>query len=377
MEAGKLQAKDHEVLQHLLEKVKEQTDLFLGYPVAKDFDFQVLSEFLKYPMNNLGDPFVTATYGVGSRELEKEVVQFFAGLFRAPADNWWGYVTNGGSEGNLYGLYLARELHPKAMVYYSEATHYSVQKNLHLLNMPNIVIRTQENGEIEYEDLEYTISMNRHLPVIMMANIGTTMTEARDDVAKIKAILKKLAIQHHYIHADAALSGTYSALLEPRPAFDFEDGADSIAISGHKFFGSPMPCGVVVAKKSNRDRIARSVAYIGSVDTTITGSRNGHSPLFLWYTIKHLGIAGLKSRAMHSLATAAYAEQKISALGIPAWRNENAITVNFPTPSQWICKKWQLAAEQGNSHIICMPNVTQSHIDLLITDLKAELVLQD
>jgi histidine decarboxylase len=377
MEAGKLQVKDQQVLNDLLEKVKEQTDLFLGYPVSKDFDYQALSDFLKYPMNNLGDPFVASTYGVGSRELEKEVVQFFAELFRAPADNWWGYVTNGGSEGNLYGLYLARELHPKAMVYYSEATHYSVQKNLHLLNMPNIVIRTQENGEIDYEDLEHTIRMNRHMPVIIMANIGTTMTEARDDVAKIKSILKSLAIQHYYIHADAALSGTYSALIEPRPAFDFEDGADSIAISGHKFFGSPMPCGVVVAKKSNRDRIARSVAYIGSVDTTITGSRNGHSPLFLWHTIKRLGLAGLKSRALHSLATAAYTEEKLKEIGITAWRNPNAITVNFPTPSTAICKKWQLAAEQGNSHIICMPNVSKAHIDLFIADIKAEMVLQD
>ncbi|KIA95404.1 histidine decarboxylase [Pedobacter kyungheensis] len=376
MTSGNLSATDQHTLSDLLEKVKNQTDLFLGYPVAKDFDYQELTDFLKYPMNNLGDPFVTSTYGVGSRELEKEVVAFFANLFRAPEDNWWGYVTNGGSEGNLYGLYLARELHPKGMVYYSEATHYSVQKNLHLLNMSNIVIRTQENGEIDYDDLEYTIRMNRHMPVIIMANIGTTMTEARDDVAKIKAILKKLAIQHYYIHADAALSGTYSALIEPRPAFDFEDGADSIAISGHKFFGSPMPCGVVIAKKSNRDRIARSVAYIGSVDTTITGSRNGHSPLFLWHTIKRLGIAGLKARALHSLETAAYAELKLKEMGIAAWRNTNAITVNFPAPSVAICKKWQLAAENGHSHIICMPNVNQTHIDLFIADLKAEMVLQ-
>ncbi|RBQ05235.1 histidine decarboxylase [Pedobacter miscanthi] len=377
MEIGRLQAKDQEVLNDLLVKVKEQTELFLGYPVSKDFDYQALSDFLKYPMNNLGDPFVTSTYGVGSRNLEKEVVEFFAELFRAPKDNWWGYVTNGGSEGNLYGLYLARELHPKAMVYYSEATHYSVQKNLHLLNMPNIVIRTQENGEIDYEDLENTIRMNRQIPVIIMANIGTTMTEARDDVAKIKNILKRMAIQHYYIHADAALSGTYSALVDPRPAFDFEDGADSIAISGHKFFGSPMPCGVVVAKKSNRDRIARSVAYIGSLDTTITGSRNGHSPLFLWHTIKRLGLAGLKDRAMHSLATASYTETKLKEMGIAAWRNPNAITVNFPTPSPAIFKKWQLAAEHGNSHIICMPNVTKTHIDLFVGDLKSEIILQD
>ncbi|MCZ4245149.1 histidine decarboxylase [Pedobacter punctiformis] len=375
METSNLSVKDQEVLNDLLEKVKEQTSLFLGYPVSKDFNYQGLMDFLKYPMNNLGDPFVTSTYGVGSRELEKEVVQFFAELFRAPVDNWWGYVTNGGSEGNLYGLYLARELHPKGMVYYSEATHYSVQKNLHLLNMSNIVIRTQENGEIDYEDLEHTIRMNRHMPVIIMANIGTTMTEARDDVGKIKTILKRLAIQHYYIHADAALSGTYSALIEPRPAFDFEDGADSIAISGHKFFGSPMPCGVVIAKKSNRDRIARSVAYIGSVDTTITGSRNGHSPLFLWHTIKRLGIEGLKSRALHSLKVAEYTELKLKKLGISAWRNPNAITVNFPTPALGICKKWQLAAENGSSHIICMPNVTTQHIDLFITDLEAQIEL--
>lgn len=375
MPLNTLSPADQKTLADLLAQVQLNTTNFMGYPVSKDFDFTELVPFLNYPMNNLGDPFVACTYAVGSREMEKEVISFFASLFRAEADDWWGYVTNGGSEGNLYGLYLARELHPKGMVYYSEATHYSVQKNIHLLNMPNIVISTQENGEINYEDLEDTIRMNRHMPVIIMANIGTTMTEARDDIGKIKAILKKLAIKNHYIHADGALSGSYSAFIEPRPAFDFADGADSIAISGHKFFGSPMPCGVVVAKKSNRDRIARSVAYIGSVDTTITGSRNGHSPLFLWYTLKKYGVEGLRKRALHSLAIAQYAEEKLKAIGVPAWRNPNTITVNFPSPSSTIRQKWQLASENGGSHIICMPNVQKEQIDQLVTEMAAELVV--
>ncbi|WP_410220259.1 histidine decarboxylase [Pedobacter sp.] len=366
---------DLNTLQDLLQKVKTNTDHFMGYPVAKDFDYTELLPFLNYPMNNLGDPFVDSTYAVDSREMEKEVIAFFAALFRANLDDWWGYVTNGGSEGNLYGLYLARELHPKGMVYYSEATHYSVQKNLHLLNMPNIVISAQENGEIDYEDLERTIGMNRHIPVIIMANIGTTMTEARDDIAKIKTILKKLAIKNYYIHADGALSGSYSAFIEPRPAFDFADGADSIAISGHKFFGSPMPCGVVVVKKSNRNRIARSVAYIGSIDTTITGSRNGHSPLFLWYTIKKLGIEGLRERAAHSLDVAQYATDELNKIGVKAWRNPNTITVNFPAPDPAIRQKWQLASENGWSHIICMPNVQKEHIDALIAEMAAQPVI--
>lgn len=371
MNRQSLAANEQQILEDLLEELKLKTSLFMGYPVAKDFNYKELMPFLKYPMNNLGDPFVPSTYAVGSREIEKEVVQFFAELFRAQQNDWWGYVTNGGSEGNLYGLYLARELHPKGMVYHSEATHYSVQKNLHLLNMPNIVISAQQRGEIDYEDLENTIKMNRHIPVIIIANIGTTMTEARDDVSKIKQILKKLAIQHYYIHVDGALSGSYSALIEPKPAFDFEDGADSIAISGHKFIGSPMPCGVVVVKKSNRDRIARAVSYIGSMDTTISGSRNGHSPLFLWFTIKKLGISGLKERAQHCLKTAAYAELRLKEIGISAWRNPNAITVNFPEPNLRIRQKWQLAAEGGWSHIICMPNITTAQIDQLVQELVA------
>lgn len=369
MGLSSLSANDQQKLAALKEKVQSKTRDFLGYPVSKDFDYAELLPFLQYPMNNLGDPFVDSTYAVDSREMEKEVVQFFAELFRAQPDNWWGYVTNGGSEGNLYGLYLARELYPKAMVYHSEATHYSVQKNLHLLNMPNIAVRSQPNGEIDYEDLQHTLHMNRHIPAVILANAGTTMTEARDDVHRIKSILKHLALRNHYIHVDGALSGSYSAFIDPRPAFDFADGADSIAISGHKFIGSPMPCGVVVVKKTNRDRIARSIDYIGSVDTTITGSRNGLSPLFLWYTIKKLGIAGLRARAQQSLDTAVYAEAQLKAAGIEAWRNPDSITVVFPEPGEAVRQKWQLASENGYSHIICMPNVTRSQIDSVVAGI--------
>jgi len=363
-----------DVLQNRLMDIQEKTQHFLGYPVSKDFDYSELFPFLQYPLNNLGDPFVDSTYAVDSREMEKEVVTFFAEMFRAPKNDHWGYVTNGGSEGNLYGLYLARELYPKAMVYYSESTHYSVHKNLHLLNMSNIVIRSQENGEMDYDDLRDTIQMNRHMPVIILANIGTTMTEARDDVKRIKKILKDLAVKQHYIHADGALSGSYSAFIDPRPAFDFADGVDSIAVSGHKFIGSPMPCGVVIAKRSNRDRIARSIAYIGSMDTTITGSRNGHSPLFLWYAIQKLGMDGFRKRALHSLETAAYCEQRLNEIGVEAWRNPNSITVVFPQPHETIRKKWQLASENGMSHIICMPNVTKAQIDNVVAEIEATLV---
>ncbi|WP_136668462.1 histidine decarboxylase [Flavobacterium sp. H122] len=356
-------------LNELLAQVKETTEYFLGYPVSKDFDYSELMPFLQYPMNNLGDPFVKSTYKVDSRQMEREVVHFFAELFRADQDNVWGYVTNGGSEGNLYGLYVARELYPNAMVYFSEATHYSIQKNVTLLNMEYVIVRSQENGEIDYSDLKEAVRYNRHRPVVVVANVGTTMTEAKDNIATIKELVGEMAIEKHYIHADAALAGGFAPFVTPRPSFDFVDGCDSISVSGHKFIGSPMPSGVVVVKKDNRDRIAKKIAYIGSSDATITGSRNGHSPLFLWYAIKKLGVDGFAKRTAHSLQVAAYTEKRLNEIGVKAWRNPNAITVVFPSPSDDVRSKWQLATEKGNSHIICMPNVTTTQIDEFVADV--------
>jgi len=365
-----LQKKDADRLNYFLEVIKANTKNFLGYPVSKDFDYKGLIEFLKYPLNNLGDPFTPSTWKVDSREFECEVIDFMAALFRAEKDDYWGYVTNGGSEGNLYGLYLARELYPKGVVYYSQDTHYSVSKNLHLLNMRHIMIRSRENGEVDYDDLKETLKINRDKPAIIFANIGTTMTEAKDDLIRIRSILDDLVITEHYIHSDAALCGGLAPFIEPRAAFDFKDGADSISVSGHKSFGSPIPCGIIVAKKQNVSRIARSIAYIGSLDTTITGSRNGLTPLFLWHMIKTLGLDGLRKRVEHSLNIAAYTEKNLKQLGLDVWRNTNAITIVFPEVAEWVREKWQLATAEGKTHLICMPNVQKSQIDEFLVDLK-------
>ena len=370
-----LNTKDNERLSSYMKLAEERAKHFIGYPIAQDFDYSELYPLLKLPLNNVGDPWVESTYDLNSRSLELEVLEFFAELFHAPANNWWGYVTNGGSEGNLYGLYVARELYPNGIVYYSEATHYSVQKNIQLLNLRSIVIRTQKNGEMDYEDLNAMVQMHRDQPVIILANIGTTMMEAKDDLQQIQQILRRQAIKNHYIHCDAALAGTYSALLDLKPGFDFNHGTDSIAISGHKFIGSPIPSGLVLVKKNYKDRIGKAIPYIGTVDTTITGSRNGHSPIFIWYALKKLGKEGLKERALECLETAAYTVKSLNDIGVPAWTNPSALTVVFPAPSIALRQKWQIATEDGNSHVICMPGVTKAQIDDFVQDLKAEIEL--
>jgi histidine decarboxylase len=361
---------DKNRLEELKSTLINQSRLVLGYPVSKDFNYEELIPFFRLMINNIGDPFEQGTHKVQTHEIEKEVISFFAKLLRADPNNYWGYVTNGGSESNLYGLYLAREMYPKGMVYYSDATHYSVRKNIHLLGIPSIVIRSQLNGEIDYTDFEQAVKMNQDKPAIVLATYGTTMKEAKDNVSKIKKILKKAAMHEHYIHCDAALSGAYGKFVEPRIPFDFRDGSDSVSISAHKFIGSPIPAGVIITKKSNKDRIANSVSYIDTLDTTISGSRNGHSPLLLWYALKQYGIEGLKERYEHSLDMATYCVKKMNKIGIKAWTNPGAITVVTPIMPAEIRSKWQLATNDEVSHIICMPSITKVQIDALIVDIE-------
>lgn len=362
-----------EELKDIYRRNKYYSDTFLGYPVAKDFSYSDFAPFLDICINNVGDPENKSTLAIDTKDIELKCISFFAEMLSTNMQDVWGYITNGGTEGNLYALYLARESFPNAMVYYSESTHYSVKKNLHLLNIPNIVIRAQDNGEMDYDDLEQTIALRRDKPAVFFLNIGTTMTEAVDKISEIKRIIKKYAIKDYFIHCDAAFLGTIAPYVSPKPQFDFAEGIDSIAISGHKFIGSPIPCGTVLVKRKHRDRIANSVSYVGTMDTTITGSRNGLTPLFIWDFIQKHGHEGLRLRVEAAQKVAAYTENELKKLGLNAWRNNQALTVVFPKPSKALCTKYQLASEDDIAHIICIPGITTQDIDNFILDLKAEI----
>ena len=358
-------------LHDFLHTLQVEADHYLGYPCSREFDYSALFPFLSYPINNVGDPFVESNYHLNSQQFEREVIQFFIELTHASQHETWGYVTNGGTEGNMYGIYLARETFPNGLVYYSEATHYSVPKILRMVHARNIMIRSQENGEIDYQDLAETIRIHRDVPPIIFANIGTTMTGAVDNLDKIKLIMHDLTIKQYYIHCDAALGGMILPFVDNPQPFDFSAGIDSIAISGHKMIGSPIPCGLALAKKAHVDRISRAVEYVGSYDTTVTGSRNGITPLFLWYAINTKGRKGFRRMIQHCLKMADYTLAAFHQIGIKAWCNPNSITVVFPRQAEQVMKQWQIAMHDNLAHIITMPHVRTRQVDALIADIVA------
>lgn len=364
--------KELDVLYRHFQRVSKE---MLGIPVCQFFNYSKLFRFLEFHINNVGDPFSSiGHYKTNTLEIEREVVGGFAKLFHAQEDNFWGYVTNGGTEGNFYGLYLARELHPDGIVLYSDQSHYSVPKNIKLLRMDSIKIKSAPNGEIDYQDLQSTLVNLKKTPIIF-ANIGTTMKGAIDDVAQIKEILSDLNIKKYYIHCDAAFFGMILPFLpevEVQP-FDFRIGIDSIAISGHKMIGTPIPCGVVLVKKEHTQRIGKKVEYLGIVDNTITGSRNGLTPLFLWYELKCAKREKFEQVVRDCIDRAGYAVKKFNERGIKAWRNKNSMIVVFPRPSETLIHKWQLAAEGPIAHIITLPQVTHEVIDHFVSQVAQDL----
>ena len=357
-----------ERLDALLQDLEKHTGEQVGYPCNHVYDYSALWPFLQYSANNVGDPFHDSNFRPNSHEIEREVVHLFADLMRIERDQAWGYVTSGGTEGNMYGLYMGRELFPDGIVYFSQDTHYSVVKILSVLKIRNIMIRSQDNGEIDYDDLYETIRINRAEPVIFMANIGTTMKGAVDDVSKVRGILDELAVTNYYIHADAALSGMILPFVDDPQPYGFDAGFDSVAISGHKMVGSPLPCGIALTKRQYVSRVARAIEYVGVLDTTLTGSRNALTPIMMWYAFERHGLDGFKRIVTGCLETAEYAVNRFTDSGIPAWRNKNSVTVIFPKPSAEVISKWQLAPYGDIAHLITMPQVTRETIDAVVDD---------
>ena len=145
-------------------------------------------------------------------------------------------------------------------------------------------------------------------------------------------------------------------------------GFDSVAISGHKMIGSPLPCGVALTRKDYVSRIARSIEYVGVLDTTLAGSRNAMTPLFLWYAFEKYGMDGFREMVNGCLEMAEYAVERFNDSGIPAWRNPNSVIVVFPQPPRSVTDKWQIAQNEGVCHIITMPHVTREIVDEVVDD---------
>ncbi|NNE77788.1 MAG: histidine decarboxylase, partial [Pricia sp.] len=342
----------------LAEQIKNTTTYF-GYPeVPENNDLSILgiSSLAKLHLNNAGDPWIHGNAKMHTKEFEREALDFVARLYGIE-DRYWGYITSGGTEGNLYGMYMGREYftakNQNPIFLYTDSSHYSLAKNAHLLGLNSKTINAQSSGEMDYEHLSLVFDelqkSGSNYGLVINLNIGTTMTGAIDNLKKVNACIEasKISRKNILIHADAALLGFIYPFMENREIL-FENGVTSIAISGHKFPGAIHPCGIVLT-----DKVVHKTAfgdqwipYVGTHDTTISGSRNGFLALNLWYIFQKKGYDGFKEEGETCIENAKYLKNQLTELDYPQVSHfPNQIIVTFKKPNIKLVKKYQLATQ--------------------------------
>jgi histidine decarboxylase len=331
------------------------------------------------------------------------------------------------------------------VAFYSEDTHYSIIKAMRVMAIPTFYeIGTekypQENplapgqpwtkevpsqggndgpGSIDIASLCKLVEFfaAKGYPILVCFNYGTTFKGAYDDVeAAGKAllpILEKYGLSDrkvyydpqdptkydlrngYWFHVDAALGAAYMPFIEMAYNmgkisqrglnFDFRlPFVHSIAMSGHKWIGAPLPCGIYMTKTKYQLRPPDDPEYIGSQDTTFAGSRNGFSAMLLWDYLAKNSYADQVNKVLYTENIATYAYLKLKALadklGEDLWiaHTPLSLTIRFKRVTDDIVFKYSLSGEtlyvQGQkreySHIFLMAHVTTALIDELIQDLS-------
>ena len=397
------------VIKDYAELLRKRTSTHMGYPYNLAFEYGDLDCLLKYCINNLGDPWIESNYGVHSRQFELGVLNWFAQLWEVDQKDYWGYITNCGTEGNLHGILVGRENLPDGILYSSDESHYSVFKAASMYRMDCKKVRSLVTGEMDCDHLRALLTENKDRPAIVNVNIGTTVKGAIDDLDLVIEILEEVGYtqDRFYIHCDGALFGMMIPFIKEAPLVTFKKPIGSVSVSGHKFMvrlplslslsslshrsapnlgltpsclssltrpsvvqGCPTPCGLVITRARYINALSDDIEYLNSRDATIMGSRNGHAAVYMWYTVTMKGYEGFRQDVHKCLKNAHYLHSLLFSKGIRTMLNERSSTVVFEKPtSTAFVRKWQLACQGDIAHVVVMPNITKEKIEAFVEEL--------
>ena len=362
-------------------KAGQQT--YFGYPVNQESALQDFYEWYvgagmdRVNLNNAGDPMTDKPWSMSTQAFEKEVIEFFTPLYGFDKDDVWGIVTHSGTDGNNHGIYFgANDLYNRTgkmpIVYVSDEAHYSNMRLCDLQNLEVKLIKSDPMGRMIPEELEKALDPTR--PALMVYAMGSTFKGAIDDMKALNAVLEKYPKMAVYRHVDAALFGGYLPFTEHRKMVSSkEQHFESIAISGHKFFGIDSPSGLFLCTRRVYDNQHNfNVTYLNGNMKMISCSRDAVQPLKFWWLIQKVGYDEWSKQANGMLECTAYLEQELTKIGWPCWRNAFSNTVFFKRPAPEICSRYNLALgydpDFGGelAHVVVMQHVTKEKIDKFI-----------
>lgn len=365
---------------------KEGQETYFGYPANQEspladfYAWYVGTGMDRVNLNNAGDPMTDEPWNMSTQAFERDVIEFFTPLYGFDKDDVWGIVTHSGTDGNNHGIYFgANDLYNRTgqlpVVYVSDEAHYSNMRLCDLQHIELRLIKSDAMGRMIPDALEAALDTTR--PALMVYAMGSTFKGAIDDMAALNAVLARHPGMAVYRHIDAALFGGYLPFTEYRKLVSRkEQHFESIAISGHKFFGIDSPSGLFLCTRKVYDNQNNfNVTYLNGNMKMINCSRDAVQPLKFWWLIQRVGYDEWSKQASQMLECTRYLKAQLDRIGWPCRVNEYSNTVFFKRPSPEIVQKYNLAqgydARFGGelAHIVVMQHVTKEKIDQFVREL--------
>lgn len=266
-----------------------------------------------------------------SRYIEKRLIIDVAQFLNLKFKVLSGYFTAGGTESNIYSLWLARNWSDNKRRHNDvvewiipESAHYSVKKALNILGINNnhnhsiTYIKRSRDYTIDASDIAAALTTKRlksDAPIIVVLTIVDTEFGYLDPLNEIIAFIKRSNYKEIFIHVDACFSGIIlPALQEYRNVFSYQE-ISTISIDFHKTFGAPMGSGMVLINNDYQVFSQIHAAYLEHDDLTLLGSRSGTNVIITWALfVRQVQTKLWRKRVTHSIDLASFLYKSIKSI---------------------------------------------------------------
>lgn len=404
------QAIDNEILKALDQNINYYDSLKMGLPGShldkQEFapDSQVLdgSTFLKTLINNpnhIGvhtDTALSEPYFSGTQRLEAQVIKIIAeDILKAQPDAIDGYVSSGGTEGNIQAIWVYRNLYNEVYqldknyssiaILCSEDAHYSMDKAANLLGVKHFKVAVDKDTRaINEDDLATQLHALKQQGVdklILVCNMMTTMYGSVDILDVYMDAIAKFPSMKVKVHVDGAYGGFFLPFTHPEQPLTFKDDRiDSFTLDAHKMLQAPYGTGIFVIRKGLlKYSLTDSAQYVAGMDCTLVGSRSGANAISIYKILMNYGPYDWAERMLALATRTTRLKNQLQEWNIRLihFKGSNIVAIHKDFVSKDIALKYGLVPDNHNQpewfKIVVMDHVKGDKIMQFLTDFKASL----
>ena len=225
--------------------------------------------------------------GLVGRQFEEKVIEALAPYFGMDG----GHMVPGSTVANLTALWTAREVAGVKQVVASELAHLSIAKSAHILGLSYRSVACDEAGRMDVQ------ALGDLTETCLVLTAGTTSTGSVDPMLPLP--------EAAWVHVDAAWAGPLRLSDKYAPLLAGLEGAQSVAVSAHKWLWQPKDSALILFAQSHRAHEALSFggAYLAAPNVGVLGSSAARA-VPLAATLMAFGREGIARRLEACMALA-------------------------------------------------------------------------